>query len=368
MSLREGPFQDLKVPLGWAAAIAAAVAVVAALALLLSDRRETMQAQAYGAARKTVDAIGGPVSGVLAAPVRWTGAAVDSVGGYFFAVSENRRLKQQIVDLQAWRDQAIALRNVNARYEALLGLRVQPEVPMVAARVIAEARGPFSNTRLADTGSEHGVEVGNPVLSERGLIGRVVGVTQGASRVLLLTDIASRTPVLIDRTGARAILTGDGGPTPRLEYLRGQDPARPGDRVLTSGDGGVFPRGLPVGVAVKAVDGTWRAKLDSDAAPIDFVRVLLFKDFGQVVDTAKLSASAPPPVTPGGTPVAVPTPPAPSTATRSPSPASGGGVGSGAAATPHPLAGEGDHAKHGGGGKPPAPTPPPPTPAPAPTP
>jgi rod shape-determining protein MreC len=124
-------------------------------------------------------------------------------------------------------------------------------------------------------------------------------VTNGASRVLLLTDIASRTPVMIDRTNARAILTGDGGPNPRLDYLRGRDPIREGDRLLTSGDGGVLPRGLPVGTAVKGLDGRWRVVLASDAAPIDFVRILLFEDFTQVVNQKQLSETPTPPPTPG---------------------------------------------------------------------
>src|SRR5690606_36455106 len=98
---------------------------------------------------------------------------------------------------------------------------------------------------------EVGVRIGNPVMSEEGLVGRVIGVTNGASRILLLTDTASRTPVMIDRTNARAILTGDGSGHPQLAYMRGRDPVKVGDRVLTSGDGGLFPRGLPVGVAVQ---------------------------------------------------------------------------------------------------------------------
>ena len=142
------------------------------------------------------------------------------------------------------------------------------------------------------------MKVGNPVMSENGLVGRVIGVTDGASRVLLLTDIASRTPIMIDRTNARAILTGDGGPNPRLDYLRGRDPIREGDRLLTSGDGGVMPRGLPVGTAVKGLDGRWRAVLASDAAAIDFVRILLFQDFTQVVNQKQLSETPAPPPTP----------------------------------------------------------------------
>ncbi len=140
------------------------------------------------------------------------------------------------------------------------------------------------------------MEIGNPVMSDRGLIGRVVGLTRGASRILLLTDVASRTPVLVDRTDARAILAGDSSSAPKLEYLRGQAPVKDGDRVLTSGDGGMFPRGLPVGTVVKGLDGVWRVQLDADETSIDFVRILLFRDFSALVDQKELSTLPLPPV------------------------------------------------------------------------
>jgi len=294
---REGPLGDLKVPLTWTAAVALIVAVVIAVAFLLADRRETLQQQAYGVTRQTVDTVSKPVSGVIAAPGRWTGLGVDFVSSYFFTASENRRLKAELKEMRGYRDMYLAEVDKNQSYRSLLGLRTDPPIPMVAARVVADTRGPFANTRLADSGSEKGVVVGNPVMNERGLVGRVVGVANGASRVLLLTDIASRTPVMIDRTNARAILTGDGGPNPKLEYLRGVDPIKEGDRVVTSGDGGVVPRGLPVGAAVKGLDGRWRVVLFADDAAIDYVRILLFKDFAQLADQKALLTRSLPPVT-----------------------------------------------------------------------
>jgi rod shape-determining protein MreC len=126
-------------------------------------------------------------------------------------------------------------------------------------------------------------------MSEHGLVGRIAGVGPSMSRVMLLTDVESRTPVMIARTNGRAILTGDGGANPALAYLRTHDALQEGDRVLTSGDGGVIPRGLPVGTAVRGFDGAWRVALDSDAAPIDFVRILLFKDFSQLASPADLA-------------------------------------------------------------------------------
>lgn len=342
MSLRDSSLGELKVPLTWTAAVALVVVAVIAVALLMSDRRETFQAEAYGASRSVSDRVLAPVGDALSAPGRWTGAGVDTIRGYFFAVSENRRLKAELQEMRQWRDVAVALRDTNERYRTLLGLQTDPPIPMVAARIVTDSRGPFANARLANAGREKGVKEGNPVMSENGLVGRVVGVTDGASRVLLLTDIASRTPVMIDRTNARAILTGDGGPNPRLEYLRGLDPVKPGDKVLTSGDGGVFPRGLPVGTVVKGLDGRWRVVLASDRAAIDFVRILLFEDFTQLVNQAELSKTSVPPPPAGLPPMNVLPPsisgvPAPAAAGQAPATALAPAAGTAAsAAAPRP--------------------------------
>lgn len=297
MAFREGPFGDVKVPLAWTAAVALIIAAIVGFTLLANDRRGTFKTQAYGVTRQAVDTVAAPVGGVLSTPIEWTGSAVNYVTGYFGAVSENRRLKRELTQMRQWRDVAVALKDRNERLEAALGLRTEPPIPMATARVVLDSRGPFANSRLADAGSDAGIVVGNPVMSDRGLIGRIVGVSPHISRVLMLTDVASRVPVLIDRTNARAILAGDGGGNPKLDYLRGRDALRQGDRVLTSGDGGVFPRGLPVGVAYKALDGKWRVVLSADASSIDFVRILKFNDFSQLADEKALAPGPVPPMT-----------------------------------------------------------------------
>jgi rod shape-determining protein MreC len=296
VALRQDSFGELKVPLTWMAVVALIVCGVVGVSILVSDRRETFQREAYGAARQAVDTVSAPGGGAVAAPGRWTGDLMGWLRSYVAVAHENRRLHKVMAGLQVQADEAVRLRDENERLRAMLGVKTDPPIPMVTARSVSDSRGPFANARLANAGSDAGVVVGYPVLSERGLVGRIVGVSRNASRILLLTDVASRTPVMIDRSNARAILTGDGGPNPKLDYLRGRDAVHDGDRVLTSGDGGVLPRGLPVGRAVKGLDGRWRVVLDADASAIDWIRILKFKDYSQLADQQALAATHLPPV------------------------------------------------------------------------
>jgi rod shape-determining protein MreC len=284
------------------AVVAIVLAVVVAAGLFLIYWRAPPGAP-LRRARGLPDTVTGAAGGVLAAPMRWTDQGADAVSDYILAGGENAELKRRLRVAETWRDQAIALRYENARLSAMLGVRTDPPLPMVFAHTILDARGPFSNSRLADAGSARGVIEGNPVLSDHGLVGRVTGVASGVSRIMLLTDVQSRIPVLIVRGNGRAILAGDGGGNPVLTYLRSHDALRDGDRVLTSGDGGVIPRGLPVGAVARGVDGVWRVALDSDAAPLDDVRILLFRDFSQLAPPQalaprtlpSLATAAPPP-------------------------------------------------------------------------
>lgn len=288
MSFQSGRFSDLKLPLAWVAGGAMLVAAIIAAVLLLGDQRGKLREDAYGAVRQGTDAAVAPIGKVISAPVHFGGGVIGYVRGYFFAVGDNRRLREQLKRAGDLRDQVVRLTDENTRLRAVMGLRTEPPIPMAAGRAVLDARGPFSRSRLIDVGAEQGVRVGHPVMSETGLIGRVTGVSRGVSRVMLLSDVASRTPVLVDRTDARAILTGDGGPDPRLAYLRGRDTVKDGDLILSSGDGGVFPRGLPVGTAGKGLDGQWRVRLFAERAGIDFVRVLKFEDFSRLGSTKAL--------------------------------------------------------------------------------
>ena len=315
-------FEHLKLPVTWGVmGIVGVVCVVAAL-MFIGDRRDQADEASY---RTGFDTVASVPNKILDKPVQVVGDSTSNLSDYFFAVRENRILKKEVQELSQYRDAYLEMKDVNERYEKLLNLRTEPPVETVTARSVLVSRGPFNNNRLIDAGSDKHIAYGNPVITDQGLVGRIVGTSPDVSRVLMATDVTSHIPVMIMRSDGRAMMDGDGGGYPKLDWVRGQDTVRQGDQILTSGDGGMFPRGLPVGEAVKGVDGVWRVRLYSNRGPIDFVKVLLFKDFSQLPDASTLLRS--PPVS-----AVLPKPPLPQVSVSG-STASGASAGNGAASS-----------------------------------
>jgi rod shape-determining protein MreC len=285
--MTNGPFGEIRSPTRWGAIVVLLIAVLTALAMMLGDRR------GQDAAKRSV---GGAVTGgaasiaaLGAAPARWFGSGFETIGDYFDSAARAQALRVQLSAARSWRDEALTLRRENQELRALLALRTDPPLPMVAAQAVLETRGPYTRSLILDAGAARGVAEGFPVMSAHGLLGRIVGVSSNASRVLLLTDPDSHTPVMIPEANIRAILTGDAGDRPKLAWIRGAFAPKPGERVYTSGDGGVLPRGLPVGVVVRAESGVWRVALDADTASPDAVRILQFRAFDQLASPASLA-------------------------------------------------------------------------------
>jgi rod shape-determining protein MreC len=164
------------------------------------------------------------------------------------------------------------------RYEKLLDLVGETQGQSVTARVVAEENGPFAASRIANAGAANGVREGFAAINEYGLVGRVVRVGEYTSRILMLTDFASRIPVMGTQSGDRALLVGDNGTSARLLEPETPDKIIPGEVWVTSGDDGKMPLGVRVGVARK--DGEeWVLDLALQARPIDFVRLVPPPDF-----------------------------------------------------------------------------------------
>lgn len=246
--------------------------IVISSALIMFDRPSS-RSEAFASFRAGFTDIASPLLELAAQPIR----AVKGIGPYFRAqgdlARENAELRQQLIEARYWEDLAYRQRDRIEVYEAALNVQTAATEDRIGAWTVADPQGPFVQARLIGRGSDSGVADGYPVINLYGLVGRVYETGRRSARVLLLTDLNSRVPVMVDRSNARAILIGDNSEYPRLEYLGRNPDIEEGDRIVSSGDDGVLPRGLPIGRAVPTREGGWRIELYSDQAPIDFVWV-----------------------------------------------------------------------------------------------
>ncbi|MEQ9226354.1 MAG: rod shape-determining protein MreC [Parvibaculum sp.] len=250
-----------------------------AAALLLLGRAETY---VFDRARQVVTDLAAPLLEVASRPVAATRRVIERTDEYAYVFDENERLRSENARLLAWKEEALKLQAKVARYEALLNVQVDPSINYMSGRVVSDSGGPFVDTVLVNVGSEQGIKSGLAVIDTDGLVGRVVSTGPKASRVLLLTDLNSRVPVIIEPAHYKAVLAGDNTDWPKLEYLAAQSSVSPGDRVVTSGDGGLIPSGLPIGLVIQTSDGSLRVQTFSDRGRLDFVRVLQYEFPSQV--------------------------------------------------------------------------------------
>ncbi|NOX61023.1 MAG: rod shape-determining protein MreC [Chloroflexi bacterium] len=123
----------------------------------------------------------------------------------------------------------------------------------IIARVIGGRANPLVAALDIDLGREHGIEQGMPVVTDRGLVGRVSEVYPQSSEILLLTDSTSAINVMTQASRAPGVLRGRTGKLPLMDYIPPDVEVSPGEIVITSGLGRDFPKGLVVGQVVQVL-------------------------------------------------------------------------------------------------------------------
>ncbi len=159
-----------------------------------------------------------------------------------FLDSENKRLKKILEDITYSSD-------------------------VVIAKVLIDKQSPFLKSIIINKGSNNNIKKGMAVSSDNYLIGKIVEVNYTTSRVLLLSDLNSRTPVTIEPGSIQSILTGDGKNGGFIQYIKDNTSIEQNSLVYTSGTGGLFKPGVPIG----------KIEIDKDKNNVNF-----FIDFTQL--------------------------------------------------------------------------------------
>ncbi len=221
------------------------VLIAASFGLMLLGKADALLAER--ARMALADALA-PIYAALAEPLASLRDSIAGATNLWDVRAENLRLRDENELLRRWQSIALALDAENQRLKANLGWIPDPAPSYVTARVVADAGGVYAKAVLLSVGPNHSIRKGQIALDERGLVGRITEVGTRTARVLLLTDLNSRIPVILENSRAHAILVGTNGARPRLTYwVEGAMPQE-GDRVVTSTEASAFPANLPVGV------------------------------------------------------------------------------------------------------------------------
>lgn len=269
------------------------VLIVVLLALVLVWRIDSPRVERLRMA--IIDRIVPSAEWVMA-PVTGLTRLITDFQSYQRLVEQNAELRRELQQMKAWHEAAMQLDQENAKLRDLNNVQLDPKLTYITGVVLADSGSPFRQSVLLNIGGRDGIMDGWPAMDGVGLVGRISGVGQETSRVLLLTDTSSRIPITIQGSGQTAVLSGDGTLNPPIEFLENPDLVRPGDRVVTSGDGGVFPADLLVGQVALGTDRRLRVRLAADYERLEFLRVLRSQPREQITDIGALLAPVQQPV------------------------------------------------------------------------
>ncbi len=143
------------------------------------------------------------------------------------------------------------------------------------AKVLIDKESPFLRSIIINKGTKHNITKGMTILNNNYLVGKVVEVNFSTARVLLLSDLNSKTPVTIEPGSIQAILSGTGKNNGTIQYAKENLPINVGSIVFTSGAGGLFKEGIPIG-KIAEINNTKVIDFFSDFSQLGFVKVVLY--------------------------------------------------------------------------------------------
>jgi rod shape-determining protein MreC len=295
------------------------------VALMVLDHR----GQQLARIRSALSVLAIPVHYAAALPGRVVDGVSDFLAGERAMRETNSRLRAANDELNARLQQFEALEQENNRLRDMLGSAQRVADQAISAEVLETSPEPFSRHIVLARGERHGVRPGQPVIDAHGIMGQITNVGPYTARATLITDAGHAIPVLVNRSGLRALVFGTGdADTLRVPYLTADADIREGDLLVSSGLGGSFPADYPVARVAKIVNDPNEAFLEIKAKPT--AQLNHGKQVLVIHRVIKASPAAPPTPTAksaatpkAAAPVAkTPAPPAPAAAPIKPAPAS----------------------------------------------
>ncbi len=256
------------------------IVLIAALILMWFDSKDS---DWFKPVRSTSHAAMQPIYELSLLPSyakHWAGGSLQSKEALR---RENMQLKSQLIHAHAKLQQQDYILAQNARLQGILSTTKPEQFDLNLAQVIGTDTNLLRQIVVLNKGEQDGVQVGQTVIDEDGVLGQIINVYPNTSRLLLITDEQQSVAVTVKRTGQRAIVTGQGIPSSlSLNYVFKTSDVRVGDELVSSGLGGRIPAGYRVGriahVKDEQTDNFRTIEVTPAANFIDNAYVLILQD------------------------------------------------------------------------------------------
>ena len=148
----------------------------------------------------------------------------------------------------------------------------------IIAKVLSDKSSPFLRSIIINRGSKHKINLGMVVMDGAYLVGKVVEVNYLSSRVLLLSDLNSKIPVIVEPNAVFSILSGTGKDYGIIQYSKKYEDIKNESVIYTSGAGNLFKAGIPIGrININNLSDEEKVEFFSDFSQLKFVKVVSFK-------------------------------------------------------------------------------------------
>lgn len=254
---------------------------ILALALLVFSKSDSPLIRT---ARNSVSSALSPVLQVARYPFELIGSGYDAVVDVFQVYRQNKILKTENAEVLMLKAKLQALKAENKQLGELLNYTPPADAEFVTAKVIAVEGDGFSHSLIVYIKDAQNVKAGQAVLGDKGVVGRVENVGKYYARVILLTDINSKIPVIVGKERTRGLLSGDNTSVPKLIYTALNAEIKPGDEIVTSGVSGFFPSDLPIGKVGMHRKGQIEVEVLSNIETLEYVKIVDYGLPGLIVE------------------------------------------------------------------------------------
>ena len=213
------------------------------------------------------------ISFIVSLPEKKLVSSANTIKEHYKMYEEFVFLKKSLKELEGDKYTLNYLVSENKRLRKLIDEYIINSDELVA-KVLLDKDSPFLKSIIVNKGSQDNVKIGMAVLDGPYLIGKIVEVNYSSSRALLISDLNSKIPVILEPGNIQSIMSGSGKTLGEIQYFKNSDLKISDNKLIyTSGSGGIFKAGIPIG----KLNEENKVEFLSDLSQLTFVKLVSFE-------------------------------------------------------------------------------------------